>query len=217
MFLRDPGCPGNAGKLDDLLRGRLRLQDRAPAVRSGHGCRGLRGNLPLRRSLRCRPFLFGLDGFFALRHRDRRRGSFARLFAQQPMPYFARSPALRLRSRQLIHSMTMKEEMKVEYVPSMIPTIMLRAKFFIDPVVRMKSAMTVSRVAPEVMNVLLRVCVTLVSRMVRRLRTAHEVVVLSRPVEVDDRVVDRVTQDRQDGRDGPGVDLHPEDRVEGRA
>ena len=64
--------------------------------------------------------------------------------------------------------MTMKAEMKVEYVPSTIPTIMFRAKFLIEPLVRMNSAMTVSSVAPEVMNVLLRVCVTLVSRMDRR-------------------------------------------------
>ena len=94
---------------------------------------------------------------------------------------------------------------------------MFRAKFLMEPLVRMNRAMTVSSVAPEVMNVLLSVWVTLVSRMVRRASPRMRVIVLPGTVEVDDGVVDGVPEDGEDCRDGPRVDLHAEDGVEGRA
>ena len=80
----------------------------------------------------------------------------------------------------------------------------------------MNSAMTVSSVAPEVMNVRLSVWVTLVSRMVRSEEPRIRLVVLTGPVEVDDRVVDGVPEDGQDGRDCARVHFHAEHRIEGQ-
>ena len=57
----------------------------------------------------------------------------------------------------------------VEYVPSMMPTIIRRPKFFIDPLVSRNSESTAIMVAPEVMIVRPSVWVTLASSSVSRL------------------------------------------------